>query len=257
MKSYLRVLCLVMAVLLVVPFLAGCSNTPTVEQIQKRGKLVMLTNAGFPPFEFTSNGQVVGVDVEIANEIAKELGVELEIQDMDFDGIVGAIKSGKGDLGIAGMSVTEERLKNVDFSANYVDSKLVILVLADNADIADAAALEGKTIGVQSGTTSDVIASDVEGAEILRYKTFLDAATAMKSGKCDAVVVDEMTANEILAANSDIKMLDEVLSTEQYAICMMKGNSSLQEVVNKVINRLLSEGKIDEYIAQYSEVSGD
>lgn len=257
MKSYLRLFCLVLAVLLVVPFFASCSKAPTVEQIQKRGKLVMLTNAGFPPFEFTSNGQVVGVDVEIANEIAKELGVQLEIQDMDFDGIVGAIKSGKGDLGIAGMSVTEERLKNVDFSENYVDSKLVILVLNDNADIENADALEGKVIGVQSGTTSDVIASDIEGAEILRYKTFLDAATAMKSGKCDAVVVDEMTANEILAANSDIKMLEEVLSTEQYAICMMKGNDTLKEVVDKVITRLLSEGKIDEYIAQFSEVSGD
>ncbi|NLE13501.1 MAG: transporter substrate-binding domain-containing protein [Clostridiales bacterium] len=251
MKRIMRIAALVLALLLATILFAGCASTPTVDVIKSRGKLVMLTNAGFPPFEYVSEGAVCGVDVDIAREIAAELGVELEIQDMDFDGIIGAIKSGKGDLGIAGMSVTEERLKNVDFSVNYVDSKLVILVKDGNTEITGADTLSGKKIGVQSGTTSDVIATGVDGAEILRYKTFLDAATAMKSGKCDAVVVDEMTANEILAVNKDIVMLEEVLSTEQYAICMRKGNESLQEVVNTVLNRLLAEGKIDEYIANH------
>lgn len=257
MKKLLRIAALLMTVIMLLPFATACASTPTVDVIKERGKLVMLTNAGFPPFEYTSNGEVVGIDVDIANEIAADLGVTLEIQDMAFEGIVNAIKSGKGDVGIAGMSITEDRVKNVDFSIEYVESKLFILVMADETEITNADTLVGMSIGVQTGTTSDTFASMVENATINRYSTFLDAATALKSGKVRAMVVDEMTSDEILAANSDLKRLDEPLANEAYAICVKKGNESLLEAVNATLTRLIQEGKIDEYIFNHTTATAE
>lgn len=252
MKNILRIAALAMTLLLAVSAFAACAPTPTVDKIKADGKIVMLTNAGFPPFEYTAGGEVAGVDVDIAREIAKDLGVELEIQDMAFEGIVTAIKSGKGSMGIAGMSITEERLENVDFSVEYVKSKLFVLVTSKETEIKAPADLTGKTIGVQTGTTSDIFASGVEGAEISRFGTFLDAATALKSGKVRAVVVDELTSDEILAANKDLVRLADPLAEEAYAICVQKGNTTLLDAINSTLNRLLSEGKIDEFIFNHS-----
>lgn len=253
MKTALRVFSLILALLMLLPFVAACSSTPTTDVIKSRGKIIMLTNAAFPPFEYTTgDGTVVGVDVDIAREIANDLGVELEIMDMAFEGIVTAIKSGKGDIGVAGMSVTEDRLKNVDFSVDYISSKLRVLVLATETEITTPDGLKNQSIGVQTGTTSDVFASGIEGATISRFGNFLDASTALKSGKVRAVVVDEMTSDEILAANSDIIRLDDALTEEKYAICIQKGNETLLEAINTTLNRLISEGKIDEFIFNHT-----
>jgi ABC-type amino acid transport substrate-binding protein len=232
--------------------LTGCASTPTVDKIKENGKLIMLTNASFPPFEYIEGGKEVGIDVDIAKEIAADLGVELEVKDMPFEGIINAIKSGKGSIGVAGMSITEDRLKNVDFSIEYFKSKLFVLVSATETEITTPDNLTGMTIGVQTGTTSDAFASAVEGAEISRYGSFLDAATALKSGKVRAVVVDELTSEEILAANSDLKRLDQPLADEKYAICVQKGNTTLLEAVNATLTRLLEEGKIDEFIYNHT-----
>ncbi len=252
MKKTFKIFALLIVISLLVSVMFSCAPTPTVDVIKERGSIVMLTNAGFPPFEYTSNGNVAGVDVDIAKEIAADLGVELEIQDMAFEGIVNAIKSGKGDIGVAGMSITEDRKENVDFTIEYVSSKLVILVKNDETEITDADKLVNMTIAVQTGTTSDIFASDIENAQISRFGTFLDAATALKSGKVRAVVVDEMTSDEILAANTDLKKLAEPLTEERYAICVQKGNTTLLEAINKTLTRLLDEGKIEEFIYNHT-----
>ncbi|MFA6947421.1 MAG: transporter substrate-binding domain-containing protein [Eubacteriales bacterium] len=252
MKKFIRILTLALIATLCIGAFAGCGKTPTVDTIRKEGKIVMLTNAAFPPFEYVDGSDIVGVDVDIAREIAADLGVELEIQNMEFDGIVGAVQSGKGAIGVAGMSINEERLQSVDFSVEYVKSKLVVLVSSDNTEITTPDALTGKSIAVQTGTTSDVFASDIKDATISRYKSFLDAASALNSGKVDAVIVDEMTAAEILSANAILVQLADPLTEERYAIAIQKGNKTLLDAVNTTLNRLISEGKIDEYIYNHT-----
>ncbi|MHB1151287.1 MAG: transporter substrate-binding domain-containing protein [Eubacteriales bacterium] len=256
MKKSFKAIALILTFIMLGALLGGCATTPTVDQIKTDGKIVMLTNAAFPPFEYTSGGEVVGVDVDIARAIAADLGVELEIQDMAFEGIINAIKSGKGSIGVAGMSITEDRQKNVDFSVEYIKSKLFVVVMASEAEITSPDKLTGMTIGVQTGTTSDVFASGVEGAEISRYGNFLDAATALKSGKVRAIVVDELTSDEILAANTDLIKLADPLAEEAYAICVQKGNTTLLEAINATLTRLLEEGKIDEFIFNHSTAQG-
>ncbi len=256
MNKSFRAIALILTFIMLGALLGGCATTPTVDKIKTDGKIVMLTNAAFPPFEYTSGGEVVGVDIDIARAIAADLGVELEIQDMAFEGIINAIKSGKGSIGVAGMSITEDRQKNVDFSIEYVKSKLFVLVAASETEITTPDNLTGMTIGVQTGTTSDVFASGVEGAEISRYGNFLDAATALKSGKVRAIVVDELTSDEILAANTDLIRLADPLAEEAYAICVQKGNATLLEAVNATLTRLLDEGKIDEFIFNHSTAQG-
>ncbi|MCR5263637.1 MAG: transporter substrate-binding domain-containing protein [Clostridiales bacterium] len=261
MKS-VRIIAALAALLICLASLSACGGyTPTVAEIQKKGTITMATNASFPPFEFTEgvdeNGKTnyVGIDIEIFKEIAKDLGVSWEVMDMEFAGIIGAVQTGKADLGIAGMSVTEERKKSVDFTVEYFTSQNVIVVLADNTDINAAADVAGKIIAVQTGTTSDMFASSEDfcpGATVQRYSSFIDAASAVKTGKADCMVVDIMTAGEILAQNSDLRQLEEPLADEAYAIAVQKGNTTLLEAVNNTLNRLISEGKIGEYVEQFT-----
>ncbi|MDD4772228.1 MAG: transporter substrate-binding domain-containing protein [Eubacteriales bacterium] len=248
MKKLFRAIALVLTFVMLGILLGGCATTPTVDKIKEDGKLVMLTNAAFPPYEYTSGGEVAGIDVDIAKEIAADLGVKLEIQDMPFEGIINAIKSGKGSFGAAGMSITEDRKKNVDFSIEYAQSKLFVLVTDTETEIKTPDDLNDMTIGVQTGTTSDTYATDVEGAQISRYGNFLDAAQALKSGKVRAVVVDELTSNEILAANPELVRLDEPLADEGYAICVQKGNTTLLDAINATLTRLIESGKIQEFM---------
>ena len=264
MKNIRRIAA-VLAFILCLAALVSCGgSTPTVEEIKKRGTITMATNASFPPFEFTDGvdetgaTKYVGIDIEIFKEIAKDLGVNYEVMDMEFAGIIGAVQTGKADLGIAGMSVTDERKKSVDFTVEYFTSQNVIVVPASNTEINTAADVEGKIIAVQTGTTSDMFASSEDfcpGATVQRYSSFIDAASAVKTGKADLMVVDIMTAAEILAQNDDLRQLEEPLADEAYAIAVQKGNTTLLEAVNSTLNRLISEGKIGEYVEQYTAAS--
>lgn len=220
-----------------------------------RKKLVMLTNAAFAPFEYLgSNNEVAGVDVEIAQAIADELGVELEVVDMDFDGIVMAVQTGKGDLGIAGMTATDERRENVDFSINYVSTTQNIIVKEGNDQIKTPDDLSGKKIGVQMGTTGDLFASDVEGAQISRFKTGPDAGLALANGQIDAVVIDAMPAQQIVDANTGLVVLEEPFTEEQYAIAIAKGNDALKAVVDSVLEKMLADGTVDALIEKHMSV---
>ena len=253
----------IIAIALVVVFAAmslvacGGNEQSALERIQESGELVMLTNAAFPPFEYLGDdGEVAGVDAEIAAAIAEELGVELKIIDMDFDGIINAIQTGKGDLGVAGITADEERRKSVDFSINYVDAAQYIIVREDNTDIVDADSLSGKNVGVQLGTTGDIFVSDNTEAVVYQYKTAADAAVELANGKLDAVVIDDMPAHEIVKTYPTLKVVDEPLTEEQYAIAIKKGETELTEVVNKVLNELLESGQIDAWIEEHKAKTG-
>ncbi|MFR7949942.1 MAG: transporter substrate-binding domain-containing protein, partial [Acutalibacteraceae bacterium] len=173
MKKVMKALSLLVAGVLVLACFAGCAGQSGLAQIKEKGELVMLTNAAFPPFEYVENDEVVGVDVDIANEIAKELGVKLTVQDMEFDLIIDYIKAGKGDIGAAGITADDERRKQVDFSVEYITSTQYVIVPAGTDT--KTFKLDGKVIGVQEGTTGDVYyASDAEvikAKEVKKYKS--------------------------------------------------------------------------------------
>ncbi len=216
------------------------------------GTLIMGTNAEFPPYEYYENNEIVGIDAEIAKAIADKLGMELQIEDMAFDAIVPAVTSGKVDFGAAGMTVTEERLQSVDFTDTYANSNQVAIVQNDS-EIAGSEDLKGKLIGVQLGTTGDALATEIEGATVERYNKGLEAVQSLKQGKIDAVVIDQATA-EAFAKNTDgIKLLEEKMSEEEYAIALKKGNTELLEKMNGAIEELKADGTIDEIVAKYMD----
>lgn len=216
----------------------------------KKETLVMATNAEFPPYEFYEGDKVVGIDADIAAAVAEEMGMELKIEDMAFDSIIAAVSSGKADIGAAGMTVTEDRLENVDFTDTYAKATQVIIVKTDST-IAGPDDLAGKKIGVQLGTTGDIYADDIEDAEVERYNKGFEAVQALQQGKIDAVVIDGEPAKEFVKEADDLKILDEAFTEEEYAIAVKKGNEELIEKINKALVSLKDSGKLDEIVAKY------
>ncbi|MFA9381147.1 MAG: ABC transporter substrate-binding protein [Acetanaerobacterium sp.] len=226
-----------------------------LDTIKANGKLVMVTNAAFPPFEYIMNGEPTGVDIEVAQAIADDLGVELEVLDMDFTLLVESVKSGKADMAIAGMTIKPERLEQVDFSDEYVKSAQHVIIKAGSGVTADA--LDGLTIAVQDSTTGDYYASDdIAAKEVLRFKSGLEAGSALASGKCDAVIIDKLPA-ESIAANSDgvLEVLPEPLTEESYAIAIQKGQPDLLAAVNATLERLIADGTIDSLVVKHMELA--
>lgn len=229
-----------------------------VEKIKAAGKLVMGTNAAFPPFEYIKDNVPAGVDVDIAAEVAKDLGVELVVEDMDFNGIIPALQSGKVDIGAAGMTITEERKKEVNFSNNYVKSAQYVIIVKGSGTTVDALKEKGAIIGVQEATTGDIFATDEIKAdpnteEVARYANAIVAAQDLINGKCSAVIIDEMPAKNIVAANPDkLELLGDPLTEEDYAIAIHKDNADLLEAVNATIKRLQDEGKIEEFLIAHT-----
>lgn len=242
----------------------GAAAGGLVDKIKEAGELVLLTNAQFPPYEYLGDdNQPTGVDIEIAQKIADELGVKLTVVDMDFDGLVPALNGGKGDFIAAGYTITEERQQSVDFSDEYATSNQMVIVTKDDPKVAGATVedLAGKTIGVQLGTTGDLFVSDeVEGATVKQYKSAIEAGMDLANGKLDAVVVDKLPAQSIVANNDSLTVYDDVLTTEQYAMAVRKGESDdLLEVINKVLADMkgdiqdLTQKHFDQYSGTSSE----
>ncbi|MDD2213450.1 MAG: ABC transporter substrate-binding protein [Oscillospiraceae bacterium] len=231
---------------------ATVEGTPTLDAIKASGKLVMLTNATFPPFEMVDGDEVVGVDVELAQRVADKIGVELEVQDMNFDLLTSALAAGKGDLIAAGMSITPERQEEVDFSTPYVDTNLLIIIPKDSA-IAGPDDLAGKTIAVQETTTSDLYVTDnVDSKEVLRFKSAVEAGNAVITGKADAAVIDEMTGQNVVNANADeLAITEESLSHEQYAMAVAKGQEDLLAVINEVLAEAVEKDDVNTLISKY------
>ena len=216
-------------------------------------KLIMVTEAGFAPYEYYENGEVVGVDVDIAKEIAKELGKELVIKDIAFDSIINEVRTGKADSGAAGISYIAERAKKVDFSINYSVSKQVVIVKEDSS-INSINNIGDKKIAVQLGSVADTyVTENYKNAEIVRQKKYLAAIEDLKVGKVDLVVMDELPAKEIIEKNDGIKILYGELTNDSYGMIVKKGNTELLETVNKVLNRLSSDGSIDKFIIKHTE----
>lgn len=216
----------------------------------KKETLVMATNAEFPPYEFYEGKDVVGIDADIAAAVAEEMGMELKIEDMAFDSIITAVSSGKADIGAAGMTVTEDRLENVDFTDTYATATQVIIVKEDST-IAGPDDLTGKKIGVQLGTTGDIYADDIEDAEVERYNKGFEAVQALQQGKIDAVVIDGEPAKQFVKEAEGLKILDEAFTEEEYAIAVKKGNDELVGKINDALASLKESGKLDEIVAKY------
>lgn len=228
----------------------ACGSKKEEAKDEKKDKLVMATNAEFPPYEYYEGKEVVGIDADIAAAIAEEMGVELEIEDMAFDSIIPAVDSGKADMGLAGMTVTEDRLQNVDFSDTYAKATQVVIVKEDS-DIASPDDLKGKKIGVQLGTTGDIFASDIEDATVEQYNKGFEAVQAVTQGKIDAVIIDGEPAKEFVSEAEGLKILDEAFTEEEYAIAVAKGNDDLLKDINKALANLKDSGKLDEIVAKY------
>lgn len=226
-------------------FLVGCGKN--------ENELIMVTEAGFAPYEYYDNGEIVGVDVDIANEIAKEMGKKLVVKDVAFDSIINEVKTGKADFGAAGISYSDERAEEVDFSVNYSVSKQVVIV-KENSAITSTKDIDNKKIAVQLGSIADTYVTDnYKNAEIVRQKKYLAAIEDLKVGKVDLVVMDELPAKEIIEKNSGIKILDGELTSDSYGMIVKKGNTELLETVNKVLNRLSNDGSIDNFIIKHTE----
>lgn len=223
-------------------------------------KLVVYTSADFPPFEYMDDANnFAGFDIDMFNEMAKLMGVEVEFVNIAFDSIISGVQSGACDIGLSGFTVNDERKVNVDFTTPYYQTKQACFA-PDGTAITDAASLMGKSIGVQMGTTGMFTAEGVTDADkVMSYPKIIDAFMDLKGGKLDAVIIDEKVGQNNLAAmpQSGISELAIEFEAEDYAICIKKNQPELLEKLNKAIEELQSNGKIQELLVKYELVSAE
>ena len=226
---------------------AAATELTTVEA----GKLTMATNAAFPPYEMTTDaGEFEGIDIETAQAIADKLGLELQIDDMDFDAALLSVQQGKADIVMAGVTVTDERKAVMDFSDSYATG-IQSIIVPEGSDIASPDDLAGKKIGTQRGTTGYIYCSDDFGDEnVVAYDDGLTAVQALNNGQVDAVVIDNAPAKEYVAANPGLKVLETSYAEEDYAIGMAKG-SSLEAAVNAALEELKADGTLQAIVDKY------
>ena len=249
-KGLMKVVALAAASVMAV---AGCGSSD---------KLIMGTNAAFPPFEYTTSqglvGEFDGIDVAIANKIAENVGKELQIEDMEFDGLVASVSTGKVDMVVAGMTATDEKKQSVDFSDPYYVASQVIVVAPDNTDITSAEDLKNdKTVGVVLGYTGDnIVTNDLQLAEdkVTRANRGIDIVQDVKNGKLDAVVIDSATG-KALAEKNGLKIVEDpqAFETEEYAIAVKKGNTELLDKINETLSEMKASGEIEQLAMEYDE----
>jgi polar amino acid transport system substrate-binding protein len=217
--------------------------------------LIMGTNASFPPYEYYEDGKVVGIDAEIAAAIAEKLGMDLEIQDMEFKAIIPAVTEGKIDIGMAGMTVTAERLQSVNFSVTYATGIQAIIVKEGSPITSvDDLYAEGAswTIGVQDSTTGDIYCTDDFGEDrVSKFPVGADAVEALKTGKVDCVIIDNEPAKAYVAANEGLVILDSKYAEEDYAIAIALDNTELLDKINGALQELIDNGTVAKIIAKY------
>ena len=231
----------------------AASETETAElSTVEPGKLIMSTNAAFPPYEMTTDsGEFEGIDIETAQAIADKLGLELQIDDMDFDAALLAVQQGKADMVMAGVTVTDERQNGMDFTDSYATGIQSIIVKEDS-DIASVDDLAGKKIGTQRGTTGYLYCSDDFGDEnVVAYDNGLTAVQMLNNGQVDCVVIDNAPAKEFIAANPGLKLLDTAYVEESYAIGVGKGNTELKDAINTALEELKADGTLQAIVDKY------
>lgn len=270
-----RIIALTLVLVMALGLFAACGSK------SDENKLVMATNAEFPPYEYKEGDKFVGIDVEIAQAVAKKLGMELVIEDVAFGSVLSGVAEGKYDMGMAGITVTEDRKKTMDFSDTYATGIQVIIV-KDGSSIktlddlfefdadGNPTALKNPDIkvGVQENTTGDIFSSSsvagwgfndlnedesIKVDRVVRYKSGAEAVSALKSDKVDCVIIDNEPAKSYVAANEGIHILegDNEYAIEDYAICVKKGNAELLEKINKALKELKEDGTIDKIIEKY------
>ena len=249
MKKSVKILSIVLALVIVIGCFAACGDKE--EPKEEKKVLTMATNAEFPPYEYYDGDKIVGIDAEVAALIAEKLGMELKIEDVAFDSIIPGVQAGKYDMGMAGMTVTEDRLKDVNFSDSYAKGVQVVIV-KDGGTIASLDDVAGKKIGVQTNTTGDIYASGDFGEEnVVKYENGALAVEALKSGKVDCVIIDNEPAKAYVAANEGLKILETEYAVEDYAICFAKENTELQEKVNAALKELIADGSVKNVVDKY------
>ena len=226
---------------------AAAGELATVEA----GKLTMATNATFPPYEMTTDsGEIEGIDIDTAKAIAEKLGLELQVDDMEFDAALLSVQQGKADMVMAGVTVTDERKAVMDFSDSYATG-IQSIIVPEGSDIASPDDLTGKKIGTQRGTTGYIYCSDDFGDDsVVAYDDGLTAVQALNNGQVDAVVIDNAPAKEFVAANPGLVILDTSYAEEDYAIGMAKG-SSLEDAVNAALEELKADGTLQSIVDKY------
>ncbi len=252
MKNSKKLLLLLLISAIMISMVA-CGDIDTMARIEKKQQVIWGTNAAFAPFEMRDGEDVIGIDAEIAERIAEKLDVELVVEDMKFDALPAALKSGKIDFIAAGYTRRPDREKEMTFSIDYFTAVQAIIVEESNSDIQGVDDLVGKKVGVQTGTSGDsVVTDDVEGVDVQRYSNGLEAVLDLKNGNLDAVVIDILPAQMLVAQNDGVKILDERAGDdESYAIAVRKGDEELIDIINEVLNEMMESGEIEEIVNKY------
>lgn len=221
--------------------------------LNSHNQLVLATEAGFAPYEFYQDGEIVGVDIDIAKEIAKRLDKELVIKDVSFDFLINEVKSGKADFAAAGISITDERKKQVDFTDEYTISNQVVVVRNDSK-LSNFNELSSKRIAVQLGTVADLYVSDnYPNATLVQHKKYLSAVEDVKANKVDCLIMDEIPAKNIVLQNDKLKIMDGILFQDRYGMIVKKGNDELRKQINVVLEEMVLDGTIDKLVLKYSK----
>ncbi len=249
MKKLIKSMAIIMALALVLCCFASCGGET------ESGKIVFGTNAEFPPFEFISSNGVInefdGIDMAIAKQIGESNGMEVEMQNIEFDSLIVALNNGQLDAVIAGMTITEDRAKSVDFSIPYYTATQVMIV-KEGSDIKAAADMKDKTIAVVQGYTGETCVQDL-GFEYETFKKGTECILELVNGKCDVVVIDSATAEKYVSDNEGLTIVkdESAFENEEYGIAVAKGNTELLDKINSVLEEMLSSGKISDLSAQY------
>ena len=248
-----KAIALVLALIMTASLFTGCGAKEEEKKV-----LTMATNAEFPPYEYYEGDKVVGIDAEVAALIAEKLGMGLEIVDIEFNSIIPGISSGKYNIGMAGMTVTEDRLESVNFTSSYTTAVQVVIVKEGGTVTSlDDLFEEGHDwkIGVQNATTGDIYASgDFEDAglgTVSRYDKGADAVAALLADKIDCVIIDNEPAKNFVAANEGLTILDTEYALEEYAICYSKDDTAIGEQVDKALQELIADGSVQKVIDKY------
>ncbi len=247
-----KIIALILCLVTIVCLFSACgAKGRTLDEVKKAGKITVATSPDFPPFESLEGGKVVGIEVDIMNLIAAELGVELEIVEMDFDAVLLGVQSAKYDCGMSGITANEERKQNMLFTIPYYNAAQVIVVKADSA-IKGKADLAGKSVSVQTGTTAEAGCADV-GCTPQAFAANADAKEALKTGKVEAWVVDNLTAQQMVEEGDGLVILDEKMTDEPYAFAFAFGSEDLVEEINPILEKLIADGTIESIFAKYGE----
>lgn len=226
-------------------FIAACGK--------KDNELVLATEAGFAPYEYYKNGKIVGVDIDIANEIAKRLDKKLVVKDVSFDFLINEVKSGKADFAAAGISITDEREKEVDFTDEYTVSNQVVIIRKDSA-LKSFDEIKNKKIAAQLGTVADFYVSEnYKDATLITHKKYLSAVEDVKGKKVDCLVMDELPAKELIKNNPELKIMDGILFQDKYGMIVKKGNTELKEKINEILKELSEDGTIESLVLKHSK----